>query len=71
MSLSAAETEQVQAQLAALRAAIRSGVRSVQYSDRSTTYQSLAEMRETERELVQILHGRNKQTLVVATKGFA
>jgi len=71
VSLSAAETEQVQAQLAALRAAIRSGVRSVQYSDRSTTYQSLAEMRETERELVQILHGRNKQTLVVATKGFA
>lgn len=71
MPLTAAEIAQTQVQLAALRAAIRSGVRSVQYGDRSTTYQSLAEMRETERELAGLLHGRGKQTLVVGAKGFA
>lgn len=70
MPLSAAQVTALNADLTALQAAIRSGARSVQFSDRSTTYQSLAEMRETERELIARLRERPKQTYLVGAKGF-
>jgi hypothetical protein len=64
---------QIQAHIDAIDAAIASGVRSVQFSDRSTTYRSVDEMLTARAHLVGLLgraNGAARQTLVVANKGF-
>lgn len=63
-------TSQLQAWLDAIREAKYSGARTVQFSDRSTTFASMADLEAAEADLVRQLAGRPKQTLVVATKGF-
>lgn len=70
MPLSSTEITALETDLAAIRAAIRTGARTVQFSDRSTTFQSLAELRQTERELIARLRERPKQTYLVGAKGF-
>lgn len=59
-----------QSDLAAIRAAMAKGERSVQFADRSVTYRSMAELREVEQIIVRSLAGRPKQTLIVGSKGF-
>lgn len=53
-----------------IRAAIASGEKSVQFSDRSVTYRSIAELIEAERIISAALADpRDKQTFGYATKG--
>ncbi len=66
-----ATTTELEAHLTAVRSAIYSGARSVQFADRSVTYASMAELRQVEADLVRQLAGRPKQTLLVGLKGFA
>lgn len=63
------------ADLATIRAARLRGIRTVQYADRSVTYQSDQEMRQVEQDILQSLTAtatqpRAKQTYGVSTKGF-
>ena len=60
---------ELQARLTAIRRAIATGVRTVQFAGRSVTYNSPEELRQVEREIVAQLANRPKQTLLVATKG--
>jgi len=63
-----------EADLAAIRAARLRGVRVVQFADRAVTYTSDAEMRQVETDILRDLAAadrpRQKQTHLVATKGF-
>jgi hypothetical protein len=59
--------------LTAIRTARQRGLRSVQFADRMVMYQSDAEMRQLEQDILRELNGtrhRPKQTIVVADKGF-
>ena len=61
-----------EADLTAIRAARLRGVRTVQYSDRSMTYSSDAEMKQVEQDILKELNAasrRPKQSIGIATKG--
>lgn len=56
--------------LDAIRAAIASGERTVQFADRSVTYRSMAELFQAEARIAAALAAtRDKQSFGVATKG--
>lgn len=64
-----------QTDLAAVRAAIARGERSVQYMDRSVTYRSMDELLQAEERIANALaeassETRRKQSFGVASKGF-
>lgn len=63
-----------EADLTAVRAARLRGIRTVQFSDRTVTYSSDAELRQVEqdilRDLTPTLSTRSKQTLGVSSNGF-
>lgn len=60
--------------LTAIRAARLRGIRTVQYENRTVTYQSDAEMRQVEQDILKELStantARKKQFFGVATSGF-
>ncbi len=60
--------------LAAVRRAIATGEKSVQFSDRSVTYRSVAELIQAEERIASALEtaatARRRQTYAVACKGF-
>jgi hypothetical protein len=67
--------EQVEADLASIRAARARPEGYVHFSDRAVTYRSIADLdlieRSLERELGQVQNtSRPRQTLIVASKGF-
>jgi hypothetical protein len=64
-----------EADLSLIRAARLRGTRTVQFADRSVTYQSDQEMRQVEQDILASLASvsitrRAKQTLGVSSKGF-
>ncbi len=59
-----------EADLDAIRKAIKSGVRTVQFGDRSTTYASMRELLEAEARITAALEGPAKQRTVVVDRGF-
>jgi len=59
-----------EADLEAIRRAIATGERQVQFSDRGVTYRSIDELLQAEKHIAAALAGRNKQMLGVADKGF-
>lgn len=66
-------SDYTQADLTAVRAARKSGIRTVQYETRSVTYASMAELKDLENDILKALgQGRSRQTLGFhAGKGFA
>ncbi len=62
------------ADLAAVRAALLRGERTVQFADRSVTYRSVEELLQVEQRILHEISPstvtRSKQTLGVASKGF-
>lgn len=66
--------EQLQAKRDALTEAIGQGVLSVTFSDRTTMYRSVDDLRKARAIIdsdIAALAGRSRQSLVVASKGFA
>lgn len=58
--------------LTAIRTARKRGIRTVQYGDRSTTYQSDQEMRQVEQDILRELNRiaqRPRQFTIAASKG--
>lgn len=58
------------ADLEAVQRAIAKGEKTVQFSDRATTYRSMEELMKAEAHIAAQLSGRSRQSLGVATKGF-
>lgn len=56
--------------LEAIRRAIASGERSVQFADRSVTYRSMEELLSAETRIASELSARPKQSLGYSEKGF-